>query len=103
VRVGGPFDLGIWLVLQQHRNQYGRFMELLKYGGGGRSSFVIITDGGDGKGWKECYAQLQGLRLHHEKQHAAGTPVMAGKQVVQTKGSYVEVVARKNEAKERHV
>ena len=90
-------------VLQRRRNQYGIFMELSKYGGGGRSSFVIIPEGCDGKGWKECYAQLQGLKLHHEKQHAAGTPVMAGKQVVQTKWLYVEVVVGKNEAKERHV
>jgi hypothetical protein len=53
---------------------------------------VIIPKGIEGKGWEDCWAQLQRLKIHHEKQRkkigAAGASVGKKKQssgVQQTK------------------
>jgi hypothetical protein len=53
---------------------------------------VIIPEGIEGKGWEDCWAQLQRLKIHHEKQRkkigAAGASVGKKKQssgVQQTK------------------
>jgi hypothetical protein len=37
-------------------NNHGRFMELSKYGGGGRHSFIIVLKGQDGSGWGNCFS-----------------------------------------------
>ena len=57
-------------------------MELSEYGGSGRRSFVIIPEGDEGMGWKECRMQLFWLKQRHEKQHAEGTH--ADKALVET-------------------
>jgi hypothetical protein len=58
-----------WLsyVMQRKKNSHGNFLELSEYGGKGRRSFVIIPEGHEGKGWKDCRAQLQRLKMHYEK------------------------------------
>jgi hypothetical protein len=58
-------------------------MELLEYGGSGRRSFVIIPEGDEGMGWKECRAQLLWLKQHYEKQRSEGSHV--SKTPVETK------------------
>jgi hypothetical protein len=55
-------------VVQRRNNSYGNFLELSEYGGKGRRSFVIISEGIEGKRWEDCRAQLQRLKLHYEKQ-----------------------------------
>jgi hypothetical protein len=66
-------------VMQRRNNSHGNFLELSEYGGKGRRSFVIIPEGIEGKGWEDCWVQLQRLKMHHEKQRKmilpAGAPV----------------------------
>jgi hypothetical protein len=52
-------------VLMRRRNSFGSFMELSEYGGGGKSSSVIIPEGLNGMGWKDCQEQLLKLKQHH--------------------------------------
>lgn len=61
-RVGDKF-----LVLQKRRNNYGTFMELIEYGGGGRRRYVIIPEGRDSIGWGCCVSQLRRLVKHVEQ------------------------------------
>jgi hypothetical protein len=37
-------------VVLRRTNKYGQHIELSKYGGGGRRSFVVILEGSNGKG-----------------------------------------------------
>jgi hypothetical protein len=53
--------------MQRKKNSHGNFLELSEYGGKGRRSFVIIPEGHEGKGWKDCRSQLQRLKMHYEK------------------------------------
>ena len=54
--------------MQRKNNSYGNYLELSEYGGKGRRSYVIISEGYEGKGWEECWMQLQRLKVHFEKQ-----------------------------------
>jgi hypothetical protein len=53
--------------MQRRKNSHGNYLELSEYEGKGHRSFVIISEGHEGKGWKECRSQLQRLKLHYEK------------------------------------
>jgi hypothetical protein len=44
------------------------FLELSEYGGGGRRSFVVIPEGSNGKGWLDCWVQMQRLKGYYDKQ-----------------------------------
>jgi hypothetical protein len=91
-------------MLQRRSNNYGNFVELSEYGGGVRRSFVIVLEGDDGMGWKECRMQLLWLKQHYEKQCSEGTQtgkalveayvghVVKGSQGIHGKVSYAEVV-----------
>lgn len=61
------FDSFVYMV-QKINNFYGNFLELSKYGGKGRRSFVIIPEGNDGKGWVDCRIQLCRLKTYFDKQ-----------------------------------
>ena len=89
-------------------------MELSEYGGGVRRSFVIVPEGDDGMGWKECRMQLLWLKQHYEKQCSEVTQtgkalveayvgnVVKGSQGIHGKVSYAEVVTGKGmEAEQR--
>jgi hypothetical protein len=54
-------------VVLRRTNKHGQYIELSEYGGGGRRSFVVILEGSDGKGWMDCWVQLQRLRAYHEQ------------------------------------
>ena len=104
MRVEGPFNLGIWLICC---SDVGINMEdswscqnMAGEGEVALSSFLRVVTA---KAGKSANAQLQGLKLHHEKQCAAGTPIMAGKQLVQTKGVIWRWLPEKMTAKDRHV
>jgi hypothetical protein len=64
-------------VIQRRSNNCGNFMEFSEYGEDGRRSFIIIPEGDEGKGWKECRMQILRLKQHYEKQQSKGT--QAGK------------------------
>jgi hypothetical protein len=38
------------MFLQKRMNKYGKFMEIIEYGCGGRRSFVVIPEGREGQG-----------------------------------------------------
>jgi hypothetical protein len=67
------FRLGstVYVVLRR-KNKYGQFIELSEYVGGGRRSYVVISEGSDGKGWVDVWVQLQKLTAYHAKQQAGG-------------------------------
>jgi hypothetical protein len=50
----------------------GRYLELLKYGGGGWRSFITILEGNKGRGWVECATQMRKVQNFHER---SGRPV----------------------------
>jgi hypothetical protein len=52
-RMGGSV-----MFLQKRMNKYGKFMEIIEYGRGGRHSFVVILEGCEGQGWKHCILQM---------------------------------------------
>lgn len=57
VRIGEPFVKEV-LCGAEKEKKHDRYIELSEYGGGGRRSFVVISEGSDGKGWMDCWVQL---------------------------------------------
>lgn len=43
-------------VAHRRLNSHGRYLELSEYGGGGESSFIVIPEANEGRGWVECVA-----------------------------------------------
>jgi hypothetical protein len=64
----------VYVVLRR-KNKHGQFIELSEYGGGGWRSYVVISEGSDGKGWMDVWVQLQKLTTYHAKQQTGGTVV----------------------------
>lgn len=62
------FKVGNTLHLAQGRvNSYERYLEILKYGAGGRWSFVIIPKGRKNSGWVTCSVQMRKLANYLEE------------------------------------
>jgi hypothetical protein len=61
-RLGGSV-----MFLQKRMNKYGRFMEITEYGRGGRRSFVVIPEGREGQGWRQCILQMGRLVKYLEQ------------------------------------
>jgi hypothetical protein len=61
-RLGGSV-----MFLQKRMNKYGRFMEITEYGRGGRRSFVVIPEGREGQGWRNCILQMGRLVKYLEQ------------------------------------
>jgi hypothetical protein len=64
-------------------NSFGSFLELSKYGGGGKCSSVIIPEGMHGLGWKDCQEQLLKLKQHHGRVLSTCNGAMRRKDVTQ--------------------
>jgi hypothetical protein len=89
------FRIGCYsYIVQRRKNSFGNFLELSKYGGKGRRSYMIILDGYEGKGWEEGRLQLQRLKLEGKKGGGQTSGVTKEtKQVeVQVQRSYAETV-----------
>jgi hypothetical protein len=61
-RLGGSV-----MFLQKRMNKYGRFMEITEYGRRGRRSFVVIPEGREGQGWRQCILQMGRLVKYLEQ------------------------------------
>ena len=58
---------GSVMFLQKRMNKYGRFMEITEYGRRGRRSFVVIPEGREGQGWRQCILQMGRLVKYLEQ------------------------------------
>jgi hypothetical protein len=43
-------------IAQRRLNSHRRYLELLEYGGGGQSSFMVIPEANEVRGWVACVA-----------------------------------------------
>jgi hypothetical protein len=50
--------------LQKKMNKYGKYMEITKFGRGGRRGFIVILEGCEGQGWRHCISQMGWLLKH---------------------------------------
>lgn len=94
-------------VAQRQANSHGRFLELSEYGGEGRRSFIIISEG-DGSGWGNCVSPMRNVVKYFEQKGAVrsrngeafgANPAMP-RSVEQGRQSYVDVLLGKRHIQE---
>jgi hypothetical protein len=52
------------MFLQKRMNKYGKYMEITEFGQGGRRGFIVIPEGSESQGWRQCISQLGRLLKH---------------------------------------
>jgi hypothetical protein len=52
------------MFLQKQMNKYGKYMEITEFGRGGRRGFIVIPEGRECQGWRQCLSQLGRLLKH---------------------------------------
>lgn len=53
-------------IAQRCSNARGKFMALVEYGGGGRHSFIFISEDVEGRGWRRMAAVLGEISLNEQ-------------------------------------
>ncbi|GLT53005.1 hypothetical protein SLA2020_263050 [Shorea laevis] len=88
-------------VAQRRANGHRRFLELSEYGVGWWRSFMVISEGGEGRGWVGCAAQLRKVVNFFEPSRNAGrrikkSSVPSVMQLVEGRRMFAEALVGKN-------